>query len=83
MERNDLKNKRFVTQRSGTVVVIGNNNQRPGRRLLAGWTRDSIAIPAKFPVGRSPKRGVDYLEYNWCWTGVRDAEEAYALMADA
>jgi len=29
VERNDLKNKRFMTQRSGTVVVSGNNNQRP------------------------------------------------------
>jgi alpha-galactosidase len=27
--------------------------------------------------------GVDYLKYDWCWTGVRRAEEAYALMADA
>jgi alpha-galactosidase len=27
--------------------------------------------------------GVDYLKYDWCWTGVRKAEEAYALMADA
>jgi alpha-galactosidase len=27
--------------------------------------------------------GVDYLKYDWCWTGVRNAEEAYALMADA
>lgn len=27
--------------------------------------------------------GVDYLKYDWCNTGSRDAEEAYALMADA
>jgi len=27
--------------------------------------------------------GVDYLKYDWCWTGVRKAEEAYALMSDA
>jgi len=27
--------------------------------------------------------GVDYLKYDWCWTGVRNPEEAYALMADA
>jgi alpha-galactosidase len=27
--------------------------------------------------------GVDYLKYDWCNTGVRNAEEAYALMADA
>lgn len=27
--------------------------------------------------------GVDYLKYDWCSTGVRNAEEAYALMADA
>jgi alpha-galactosidase len=27
--------------------------------------------------------GVDYLKYDWCATGTRDAEEAYALMADA
>ncbi len=27
--------------------------------------------------------GVDYLKYDWCWTGVRNAEEAYSLMADA
>jgi alpha-galactosidase len=27
--------------------------------------------------------GVDYLKYDWCYTGVRSAEEAYALMADA
>jgi alpha-galactosidase len=27
--------------------------------------------------------GVDYLKYDWCWTGVRKSEEAYALMADA
>jgi alpha-galactosidase len=27
--------------------------------------------------------GADYLKYDWCWTGVRKAEEAYALMADA
>jgi alpha-galactosidase len=27
--------------------------------------------------------GVDYLKYDWCWTGARKAEEAYALMADA
>lgn len=27
--------------------------------------------------------GVDYLKYDWCWTGSRNAEEAYALMADA
>ncbi|HEU0065829.1 MAG TPA: glycoside hydrolase family 27 protein [Sphingomonas sp.] len=27
--------------------------------------------------------GVDYLKYDWCYTGVRRAEEAYALMADA
>ncbi|WP_298689957.1 glycoside hydrolase family 27 protein [uncultured Sphingomonas sp.] len=27
--------------------------------------------------------GVDYLKYDWCSTGIRNAEEAYALMADA
>lgn len=27
--------------------------------------------------------GVDYLKYDWCFTGTRNAEEAYALMADA
>jgi alpha-galactosidase len=27
--------------------------------------------------------GVDYLKYDWCATGTRNAEEAYALMADA
>ena len=27
--------------------------------------------------------GVDYVKYDWCNTGVRNAEEAYALMADA
>ena len=27
--------------------------------------------------------GADYLKYDWCSTGVRNAEEAYALMADA
>ena len=27
--------------------------------------------------------GVDYLKYDWCRTGTRNAEEAYALMADA
>lgn len=27
--------------------------------------------------------GVDYLKYDWCFTNGRDAEEAYALMADA
>ncbi|MCW3846193.1 glycoside hydrolase family 27 protein [Sphingomonas sp. LB-2] len=27
--------------------------------------------------------GVDYLKYDWCSTGSRDAEEAYALMSDA
>ncbi len=27
--------------------------------------------------------GVDYLKYDWCSTGVRNAEEAYATMADA
>lgn len=27
--------------------------------------------------------GIDYLKYDWCSTGVRNAEEAYALMADA
>ena len=27
--------------------------------------------------------GVDYLKYDWCSTGTRNAEEAYALMADA
>ncbi len=27
--------------------------------------------------------GVDYLKYDWCYTGGRNAEEAYALMADA
>ena len=27
--------------------------------------------------------GVDYLKYDWCWTGSRNAEEAYALMSDA
>jgi alpha-galactosidase len=27
--------------------------------------------------------GVDYLKYDWCHTGTRNAEEAYALMADA
>ena len=27
--------------------------------------------------------GVDYLKYDWCSTGTRNAEEAYTLMADA
>lgn len=27
--------------------------------------------------------GVDYLKYDWCSSGTRNAEEAYALMADA
>jgi alpha-galactosidase len=27
--------------------------------------------------------GVDYLKYDWCETGSRNAEEAYAVMADA
>jgi alpha-galactosidase len=27
--------------------------------------------------------GVDYLKYDWCATGTRNAEEAYTLMADA
>jgi alpha-galactosidase len=27
--------------------------------------------------------GVDYLKYDWCYTGTRNAEEAYATMADA
>lgn len=27
--------------------------------------------------------GVDYLKYDWCSTGTRNAEEAYALMSDA
>ena len=27
--------------------------------------------------------GVDYLKYDWCSTGTRNAEEAYATMADA
>lgn len=27
--------------------------------------------------------GVDYLKYDWCSVGTRNAEEAYALMADA
>lgn len=27
--------------------------------------------------------GVDYLKYDWCYTGSRNAEEAYALMATA
>ena len=27
--------------------------------------------------------GVDYLKYDWCNTGDRNAKEAYALMADA
>ena len=27
--------------------------------------------------------GVDYLKYDWCSTGVRNTEEAYALMSDA
>jgi alpha-galactosidase len=27
--------------------------------------------------------GVDYLKYDWCSTGVRNAEEAYATMSDA
>ena len=27
--------------------------------------------------------GVDYLKYDWCNTGTRNAEEAYTLMADA
>jgi alpha-galactosidase len=27
--------------------------------------------------------GVDYLKYDWCSTGVRNAEEGYALMSDA
>ena len=27
--------------------------------------------------------GVDYLKYDWCFTGTRNSEEAYALMADA
>ena len=27
--------------------------------------------------------GVDYLKYDWCFTGTRNSEEAYALMSDA
>ena len=27
--------------------------------------------------------GVDYLKYDWCETGSRNGEEAYAVMADA
>jgi alpha-galactosidase len=27
--------------------------------------------------------GVDFLKYDWCYTGTRNAEEAYALMSDA
>ena len=27
--------------------------------------------------------GVDYLKYDWCFTGDRNAQEAYAVMADA
>ncbi|MGN6819843.1 MAG: glycoside hydrolase family 27 protein [Sphingomonas sp.] len=27
--------------------------------------------------------GVDYLKYDWCFTGTRNSEEAYATMADA
>jgi alpha-galactosidase len=27
--------------------------------------------------------GVDYLKYDWCYTGTRNAEEAYELMSDA
>ena len=27
--------------------------------------------------------GVDYLKYDWCFTGARNSEEAYALMSDA
>lgn len=27
--------------------------------------------------------GVDYLKYDWCFTGTRNSEEAYSLMADA
>jgi alpha-galactosidase len=27
--------------------------------------------------------GVDYLKYDWCSTGTRDAQEAYTLMSDA
>lgn len=27
--------------------------------------------------------GVDYLKYDWCYTGTRNAEEAYGTMADA
>jgi len=29
------------------------------------------------------KWGVDYLKYDWCNTGTRNAEEAYATMRDA
>ncbi|MGA9658929.1 MAG: glycoside hydrolase family 27 protein [Asticcacaulis sp.] len=29
------------------------------------------------------KWGVDYLKYDWCYTGTRDAEAAYTLMAKA
>jgi alpha-galactosidase len=29
------------------------------------------------------KRGVDYLKYDWCNTGKRNAEEAYSTMRDA
>jgi alpha-galactosidase len=31
----------------------------------------------------SARWGVDYLKYDWCSTGDRNAQEAYALMADA
>ena len=27
--------------------------------------------------------GADYLKYDWCYTGTRDSQEAYSLMADA
>lgn len=32
---------------------------------------------------RYARWGVDYLKYDWCSSGVRNAEEAYATMADA
>src|SRR5205085_2836948 len=32
---------------------------------------------------RYARWGVDYLKYDWCSTGTRNAEEAYKLMADA
>ncbi|MGO4780732.1 glycoside hydrolase family 27 protein, partial [Lysobacter sp. 2RAB21] len=27
--------------------------------------------------------GADYLKYDWCYTGTRDSQKAYSLMADA